>query len=59
MKDGSEFSAIGAIVHTLEDMQNMYCKVCIVVYRLRREDGKIVENYHDDDEHGAGRRLFR
>lgn len=70
VKDGSEFSAIGAIVHTVEDVQNMYRKVCIdpyaaaansriLVYRIRREDGKIVENYHDDDEHGAGRRLLR
>lgn len=43
----------------------MYCKVCIdlyvvvvnsciFVYRFRREDGKIVENYYDDDEYGVG-----
>uniref|UniRef100_K1Q9C7 IMPACT-like protein n=1 Tax=Magallana gigas TaxID=29159 RepID=K1Q9C7_MAGGI len=70
VKDGSEFHSIGAIVHTVEDVQNMYRKVCIdpyssapnsriLVFRFRREDGKIVENYHDDDEHGAGRRLLR
>lgn len=70
VKDGPEFSAIGVIVHTVEDVQNMYRKVCIdpyataansriLVYRFRREDGKTVENYHDDDEHGAGRRFLR
>lgn len=69
VKDGSEFSAIGAIVHTAEDVQNMYRKVCIdlyaaansriLVYRFKREDGKIAENYHDDNEHDAGRRLLR
>lgn len=32
VKDGSEFSAIGAIVHTVEDVQNMYRKVCIDPY---------------------------
>lgn len=46
---------IGAIV------QNMYCIVgvdpyaAVPVYRLRREDGKIVAN---NDEHGARRRLL-
>jgi putative IMPACT (imprinted ancient) family translation regulator len=29
------------------------------VYRIRTENDKIIENYHDDDEHGAGRRLLR
>ena len=49
----------------------MYRKVCvdpyeasansrILVYKIQRADnGQTVANYHDDDEHGAGRRLLR
>lgn len=54
-------------MHTVDDVQNMYRKVCVDPYaavansrilflRFRREEGKIVEN---DDEHGARRRLLR
>ena len=67
-RDGSEFSAVGAKVKTVEDVRNVYRKICIdpyaasansriLVYRV--DNGKLVENYHDDDEHGAGRRLLR
>ena len=71
VQDGSEFSAVGAKVQSIEDVRNVYRKVCvdpyaasansrILVYRIQRADnGQTVENYHDDDEHGAGRRLLR
>ncbi|XP_061188024.1 uncharacterized protein LOC133196101 [Saccostrea echinata] len=69
-KDGSEFMAFGARVKTVEDVKNMYSKVLIdpyaasadnriLVYRFSTEDGTVHENYHDDCEHGAGRRLLR
>lgn len=69
-KHGSEFVAIGTKIKTIDDAHNLYKKVSIdpyaastdskiFVYRLRGEHGKITENYHDDREHGAGRRLLR
>ncbi|XP_061195102.1 uncharacterized protein LOC133203309 [Saccostrea echinata] len=69
-KDGSEFMAFGARVKTVEDVKNMYSKVLIdpyaasadnriLVYRFSTVDGTVHENYHDDCEHGAGRRLLR
>ena len=68
-KNGSEFSGIGAKVNSIDSVQNFYKKVCvdtyvasvdsrILVYRFRNQ-GKIIENYHDDYEHGAGRRLLK
>lgn len=69
-KNGSEFLAIGARVNTVAEVKNLYSKVLIdpyaasadnriLVYRLITEDGTTHENYHDDYEHGAGRRLLR
>jgi putative IMPACT (imprinted ancient) family translation regulator len=68
-RNGSEFSGIGAKVDYIDSVQNFYKKVCIdpyvasvdsriLVYRFRNQ-GKIIENYHDDYEHGAGRRLLK
>ena len=68
-KNGSEFYAIGSKVNSGESVMNFYQKVCndpyvasvdrrILVYRFE-ERGKVTENYHDDGEHGAGRRLFK
>ena len=69
-KNSSEFLAIGARVNTVAEVKNLYSKVLIdpyaasadnriLVYRLITEDGTTHENYHDDYEHGAGRRLLR
>ncbi|XP_062585845.1 uncharacterized protein LOC134247508 [Saccostrea cucullata] len=68
-KNGSEFFAIGSEVDSVESVQNFYKKACIdpyvasvdsriLVYRFREND-KVTENYHDDGEHGAGRRLLK
>lgn len=68
-KNGSEFYAIGSKVNSGESVMNFYQKVCIdpyvasvdsriLVYRFE-ERGKVTENYHDDGEHGAGRRLLK
>lgn len=68
-KNGSEFSGIESKVDSIDSVQNFYKKVCIdpyvasvdsriLVYRFR-DQGKIVENNHDDYEHGVGRRLLR
>ncbi|XP_062583120.1 protein IMPACT-like [Saccostrea cucullata] len=69
-KDGSEFIAFGARVKTVDAVKNMYSKVLIdpyaasadnriLVYRFVTEDGTLHENYHDDSEHGAGRKMLR
>ncbi|XP_062598059.1 protein IMPACT homolog [Saccostrea cucullata] len=69
-KDGSEFMAFGARVKTADAVKNMYSKVLIdpyaasadnriLVYRFVTEDGALHENYHDDSEHGAGRKMLR
>lgn len=69
-KNGSEFSGIGSKVDSISSVKNFYKKVCvdpyvasvdsrILVYRFRSDQGKVIENYHDDNEHGAGRRLLR
>lgn len=53
----------------MDQAQNFYKKVCIdpyvasvdsriLIYRFQ-EQGKLIENYHDDGEHGAGRRLLK
>ncbi|XP_062602803.1 protein IMPACT homolog [Saccostrea cucullata] len=68
-KNGSEFFAIGSEVDSVESVQDFYKKACIdpyvasvdsriLVYRFREND-KVTENYHDDGEHGAGRRLLK
>jgi hypothetical protein len=68
-RNWSEFSGIGAKVDSIDSVQNFYKKVCIdpyvasvdsriLVYRFRNQ-GKIIENYHDDYKHGAGRRLLK
>ena len=71
VQDGSEFSAVGAKVQSIEDVRNVYRKVCvdpyaasanrrILLYRIQRADnGQTVENYNYHDEHEAGRRLLR
>ena len=70
IRDGSEFSAAGAKAQTTDEVRDIYRKICvdpyvasansrILVYRIRAENDKIIENYHDDDEHGAGRRLLK
>ncbi|XP_062582155.1 protein IMPACT homolog [Saccostrea cucullata] len=69
-KDGSEFMAFGARVKNVDDVKKMYSKVLIdpyaasadnriLVYRLSTENGTVHENYHDDSEHGAGRKMLR
>lgn len=69
-KDGSEFMAIGANIQSTDEALNVYkkasidpyaasCDSRILVYRFRDQSGKIIESYHDDREHGAGRRLLR
>lgn len=68
-KNGSEFYATGTKVGSVNQAQNFYKKVCIdpyvasvdsriLIYRFM-EQGKLIENYHDDGEHGAGRRLLK
>ena len=67
---GAEFFATGAKVQSVAETQSLYKQVCldpfsasanhrILVYRFKdNESDKICENYHDDGEHGAGRRLL-
>lgn len=68
-KNESEFYATGTKVGSVNQAQNFYKKVCIdpyvasvdsriLIYRFM-EQGKLIENYHDDGEHGAGRRLLK
>lgn len=69
-KDGSEFMAVGANIQSSDEALNIYkktsidpyaasCDSRILVYRFRDQSGKTIENYHDDREHGAGRRMLR
>nr|XP_011422110.2 protein IMPACT homolog [Crassostrea gigas] len=68
-KNGSEFYSTGTKVGSVNQAQNFYKKVCInpyvasvdsriLIYRFM-EQKKLIENYHDDGEHGAGRRLLK
>lgn len=68
-QNGSEFYATGIKVGSVNQAQNFYKKVCIdsyvasvdsriPIYRFM-EQGKLIENYHDDGEHGAGRHLLK
>ena len=71
VRDGPEFSAVGAKIQSIEEVRNVYRKVFIdpyaasannriLLYRVQRADNRqTVEKYHDDDIHGAGRRLLR
>jgi myosin heavy subunit len=67
---GSEIFATGIRVNAIEDVQNLYKKVCvdpysaaanhrILVYRFTDTNGKIQESYWDDGEHGAGRQMLQ
>ena len=67
---GSEFLAISAQVSTVAEVKNLYSKIIIdpyvasadnriLVYRFVTDDATTHENYHDDYEHGTGRRLRR
>lgn len=67
-KNGSEFYAIETKVGSVNQAQNLYKKICIEPYvasvdsriLINRfmEQGNLIENYHDDGKHGAGRRLL-
>lgn len=65
---GSEILATGVKVSSVEEVQDLYRKVCvdpysaaadhrILVYRFVDSAGKTHESFWDDGEHGAGRRL--
>lgn len=60
-KDRYEFMAIGAIIQSTDEALNIYKKTSIDPYAAESwyTGGKIIEKYHDDREHGAGRRLLR
>lgn len=69
-KDGSEFMAVGANIQSSDEALNIYkktsidpyaasCDSRILIYRFCDQSGKTIENYHDDREHGAGRRMLR
>ena len=70
VQNGSRFLAVGAKVQSIEDVRIVYRKVCVDPYaasanshifvnRIQRSDnGQTVENFHDEDEHEAGRRLL-
>ncbi|KAK3084817.1 hypothetical protein FSP39_019522 [Pinctada imbricata] len=70
-REGNVMFATGAKTYSASDVETVYRKVCcdpksasahhrILVYRFRDErDGKIRQNYHDDGEYGAGRRLLK
>ncbi|KAK3093349.1 hypothetical protein FSP39_014330 [Pinctada imbricata] len=69
-RQGTQMFASGSEVRSIDDVQNLYRKVCILpdsassdhrilVYRFKDEARKLTENYHDDGEHGAGRRLLQ
>lgn len=67
---GSEILATGVKVSSVEEVQDLYRKVCvdpysaaadhrILVYRFVDSAGKTHESFWDDGEHGAGRRLLQ
>ena len=70
VRKGSSFFASGARVTSAEEVNDVYKKVCldldsassnhrILVYRFMDQDSHEHCGYHDDGEHGAGRRLLR
>ena len=70
VKKGSEFLTIGARVSTVAGVKNLYSKILInpydasvdnhiLVYRFVTDNDTTHEIYHDDYEHGAGRRLLQ
>ncbi|KAK3096109.1 hypothetical protein FSP39_023344 [Pinctada imbricata] len=69
-RQGSFFFGVAGNAKTEADVNRIYKKAClyndtassnhrILVYRFRSEDGKQLDGYFDDGEHGAGRRLLK
>lgn len=67
---GNKFSATAAEADTYAKVRSFYKKVVsdpecaradhnIIVYRFRDQSGKIHEDYQDDGEYGAGRKILK
>ena len=67
--DGNVFIAKGSIVENVEDVRRAYLSVCcdpetasadhrVLAYRFTDSHGKMHESYHDDSDHGTGRRIL-
>lgn len=69
-ENGNVFIANGAKTSTFTEVRNIYKKIVsdpensrathrILAFRFTDNNGKIHENYQDDGEHGAGRKLLK